>query len=141
MNVPLTSAFLVLRHPARSLGLETARLAATLVLFLGLRPWLGLLAAPVAYTVTTGVTTVGLVSLVPADARPDLATELTLPLLAVAVCFALSLWLAQLLPPWWALFAGAPAGAGASLLLLRVLGRNRIWPELRTDLSRVLQPA
>ena len=55
-------------------------------------------------------------------------------LLALAAAFAASRALASALAPWPALIAGGLAGMAAAGVVVFVLGRGSVWPELVRDL-------
>jgi PST family polysaccharide transporter len=135
--VPLDAAVKVVRPTIWSLGIMLGYLAVEVALALGLARPAGFLAIPIAHLAATLGLVALLRALLPAAARPEWSENVLLPLLALAATFGVSRWIAVLVPPWPALFAGGAAGALAAGAVVFVLGRGSFWPELLRDLRHL----
>jgi PST family polysaccharide transporter len=138
--IPLDAAVRVVRPALWSLGIIVAYLAVEVALAVALAHPLGIVAIPVAHLAATVPLVVVLRALLPAPARPAWLANVVLPVFALAATFAVSWWVAGLLPPWPALFAGCAAGAAVAAASVYLLGRRTIWPELVRDLRHLAPP-
>jgi O-antigen/teichoic acid export membrane protein len=138
--IPLDAAIRVVRPPLWSLGIIVAYLAVEVALALALAKPLGIIAIPIAQLSATVPLIVIMRQLLPAPARLPWLPNVGIPLAALAATFGVSRWMADVLAPWPALFAGCAAGAAAAAAVVFVLGHGTIWPELLRDLKH-LAPA
>jgi len=132
--VPLDAAVKIVRPTTWSLGIVTAYLAVEVALALALARAAGFLAIPLAHLAATVALIAVLREFLPRAARPAWLDNVAVPLLALAATYVVSRWVAGVLAPWPALFAGCAAGAAAAAAVVFVLGRRAIWPELLRDL-------
>ena len=139
--VPLDAAVRVVRPTTWSLGLVTACLVFEVAVVLALARPAGFLAVPLAHLAAT-VTLVALLrALMPAGARPAWPANVGLPALALATTFLVSRWIAGVLAPWPALFAGCAAGTLAAAAVVFALGQRTVWPDLMRDLRNIARTA
>jgi PST family polysaccharide transporter len=135
--IPLDAAIRVVRPAIWSLGIIAVYLAVEVALALTLAKPLGIVAIPVAHLSATIPLIVTMRQLLPAPARLAWLPNVGIPLAALAAAFGVSRWMAEVLAPWPSLFAGCAAGAAAAAVVVFVLGRGTIWPELLRDLRHL----
>jgi O-antigen/teichoic acid export membrane protein len=138
--IPFDATIRVVRPAIWSLGIIVVYLAVEVALALALARPLGIVAIPVASLSATVPLIVIMRQLLPAPARLAWLPNVGIPLAALAATFGVSRWMADVLAPWPALFAGCAAGAVAAAAVVFVLGHGTIWPELLRDLKH-LAPA
>lgn len=135
--ISLDAAVQVLRRTTWMLGVWVGYLALEVALAVALAPLLGLVAIPVAQLAATAPKAVLMRHLLPAGARPRWSTDVGLPAAAALGAFALARAAALALSPWPAILAGGTAGALAATVIVFLLGRDEVWPDLLTDVRRL----